>query len=77
MSSETPPVMVVGLCPQVLADLRSRLLAKQRRERAYLERRAARGIHTPTDAAYAADQDLEETLLSLLERLLAACEGGG
>nr|MBA2680535.1 hypothetical protein [Ktedonobacteraceae bacterium] len=41
----------------------------------YLDRRAQRGTHTPTDDAYEADQQLETELLALLERLLEeACQ---
>jgi len=39
------------------------------RERAYLDRRAARGTHTPTDDAYEADQILEAELLAILDEL--------
>jgi hypothetical protein len=53
-----------------LEGLRARLLAKQRRERAYLDRRASRGVHTPTDDAYEEDQRLEADLLVLLDDLL-------
>jgi hypothetical protein len=53
-----------------LEGLRSRLMAKQRRERAYLDRRAKRGTHTPTDDAYEEDQRLEDELLALLDELL-------
>ena len=51
---------------------RSQLLKKQARERAYLDRRAARGTHTPTDDAYEADATLESELLEALD-LLAQC----
>ena len=37
------------------------------RERAYLDRRAARGTYTPTDEAYEADQRVEADLLAMLE----------
>ena len=40
---------------------------KMARERAYLDRRAARGVCTPTDEAYEADQQLEADLVALLE----------
>src|SRR5579883_2558706 len=50
-------------------DLHRRLAAKMARERAYLDRRAARGTHTPTDEAYEADQILEQQLLDLLAQL--------
>ncbi len=61
-----------------LESLRSRLEQKQQRERAYLDRRAARGTHTPTDDALEADQILETELLLLLDELLHnAQEQGG
>jgi hypothetical protein len=50
-------------------ELAVRLQLKQARERNYLERRKARGVHTPTDEAYEADQDLENDLLAILEHL--------
>ena len=50
-------------------ELRGRLQLKQARERNYLERRAKRGVRTPTDEAYEADQDLENDLLAILEHL--------
>jgi hypothetical protein len=53
-----------------LEQLIDRLTKKQLRERAYLDRRAARGTHTPTDEVYEADQILEEELLALLGDLL-------
>jgi len=46
---------------------RDALHQKMQRERAYLTRRAIRGIHTATDDAYEADQLLEADLLTLLE----------
>jgi hypothetical protein len=49
--------------------LRDRLLSKMQRERAYLDRRAKRGVQTPTDDAYEADQLLEAELLALLDHL--------
>lgn len=51
-------------------DLRQRLEAKQRRERAYLDRRAQRGTHTPTDDAYEADQLLESEILAILDHII-------
>ncbi len=58
-----------------LRNLKEQLTHKQQRERAYLDRRAQRGTHTPIDDAYAADQQLETELLALLERLLEeACQ---
>jgi len=52
-----------------LQDLKSRLAHKIQRERAYLDRRAARGTHTPTDEAYEADQVLEQEIMDLLEAM--------
>ena len=49
-----------------LQGLRERLQHKMQRERDYLDRRAARGTHTPTDEAYEHDQLLEAELLALL-----------
>jgi len=48
---------------------RTALVRKMQRERAYLDRRAARGTYTPTDQAYEADQLLEADLLALLDEL--------
>jgi hypothetical protein len=48
---------------------RTTLLRKMQRERAYLDRRAARHTHTPTDDAYEADQLLEADLVALLDEL--------
>lgn len=53
-----------------LESLRGWLEKKQQRERAYLDRRTARGTHTPTDEAYEADQERETELLLLLDELL-------
>ena len=52
-----------------LQNVRERLQRKMQRERAYLDRRAARGTHTPTDEAYEADQVLEAELLAILDEL--------
>lgn len=49
----------------------------QQRERDYLDRRAARGAHTPTDDAYEADQGLETELLLLLDELLQNAQEQG
>jgi hypothetical protein len=46
---------------------RTALQQKMARERAYLDRRAARGTYTPTDQAYEADQLLEADLVALLD----------
>ncbi len=51
---------------------RNALVRKMQRERAYLDRRAARGTYTPTDEAYEADQILEADLLALLDELARA-----
>jgi hypothetical protein len=53
-----------------IQGMRERLTSKMQRERAYLDRRAARGAHTPTDEAYEADQLLETELLTLLDDIL-------
>ena len=53
-----------------LQRARERLIRKMQRERSYLDHRAARGTHTPTDDAYEADLVLEQELLGLLENLL-------
>lgn len=50
-----------------IRELRAELLAKQRREREYLDRRAARGTHTPTDEAYEKDQILEDRIVALID----------
>jgi hypothetical protein len=72
--SKPPRRRIEDMTPQEavqhLDNLRTRLLAKQRRERAYLDRRAARGTHTPTDDAYEDDQVLEDELLEVIERLI-------
>jgi hypothetical protein len=52
------------------------LQKKLARERAYLARRAARGTHTPTDEAYAADQPLLADLIALLDEMEASLAGG-
>jgi hypothetical protein len=41
-------------------------------ERAYLDRRAARGTHTPTDEAYEADQGLLADVVALLDEMEAS-----
>lgn len=50
-----------------IREKRDALQQKMQRERAYLARRATRGIHTATDEAYEADQLLEADLLILLD----------
>jgi hypothetical protein len=54
---------------------RAALLRKMQRERVYLERRARRGVWTPTDEAYEADQELEADLLALLDEMEQGLEG--
>ena len=51
---------------------RAALRQKMQREHNYLERRAARGIHTPTDDAYEHDQVVEADLLALLDEMAAS-----
>ena len=60
----TPEEIYRWLC--VVED---RLLTKQEREKAYLDRRAGRGVRTPTDEVFEADQCLETDLLALLDLL--------
>ncbi len=55
---------------------RAALQKKLARERAYLARRAARGTHTLTDEAYAADQPLLADLIALLDEMEASLAGG-
>jgi hypothetical protein len=50
-----------------IAATRTALRQKMARERAYLDRHAARGTYTPTDQAYEADQFLEADLVALLD----------
>jgi hypothetical protein len=60
-----------------IGSTRAALQKKMARERAYLDRRALRGIHTPTDEAYETDQLLEADLLDMLtefERHVALIE---
>ena len=59
-----------------LHDTRLALQRKMQREQAYLSRRARRGVRTPTDEAYEADQELEADLLALLEELEQHLEAG-
>ena len=64
-----PPIneMTPGELRTWIVVTRSALQKKMARERAYLDRRAARGVFTPTDEAYEADQMLEADLVALLE----------
>ncbi len=52
-----------------LQNTREHLQRKMQREQAYLDRRVARGIYTPTDDVYRADLLLEASLLALLDEL--------
>jgi len=56
-------------------ETRAALQQKMAREQAYLERRAARGVCTPTDEAYVSDQALEADLLALLDEMEQGLEG--
>lgn len=53
-----------------IESMLDRLVKKQAREKAYLDRRKARKVHTPTDEAYEGDQVLEDELIGLLKKLL-------
>ena len=52
-----------------LQNTREHLQRKMQRERAYLDRRIAQGIHTPTDDAYEADLLLEAGVIALLDEI--------
>ena len=56
------------LCTWIGATRRA-LTHKQARERAYLDRRAERGTHTPTDDVYEQDQHLLADLLAMLDEM--------
>jgi hypothetical protein len=59
-----------------IITIRAALVRKMQRERSYLDRRAARGTHTPTDEAYEADQMLESDLLALLDEMAQSLPEG-
>jgi len=59
-----------------LRATRAALQQKMQRERAYLDRRAARGTCTPTDEAYERDQLLEADVVALLDEMEASLPGG-
>jgi hypothetical protein len=59
-----------------LRATRVALQQKMQRERAYLDRRAARGTYTPTDEAYEGDQLLEADVLALLDEMEASLPDG-
>jgi hypothetical protein len=69
-----PPIneMTGELLATWIRATRTALQQKMQRERNYLERRAARGIHTPTDDAYEHDQVLEADLIALLDEMAAS-----
>src|SRR5258708_116401 len=48
--------------------------AKRQREKRYLDHRAARGTHTPTDDAYEADQVKHDDLIRALKEMLEETE---
>jgi len=72
------PLATLDLTDQLawIAERRAQLQKKQQRERAYLDRRAARGAHTPTDDAYEADALLEDELLEALDLLEDCLQDG-
>ena len=55
---------------------RAALHKKLVRERNYLDRRTARGTHTPTDDAYEADQNLLADLIALLDEMEVSISEG-
>ncbi len=58
-----------------IQNMREQLQCKMQRERTYLDRRASRGVHTPTDDVYEADQQLEAELMALIDEMAASLEG--
>ena len=52
-----------------IAHKRAWLTKKMKREKAYVDRRTARGTHTPTDEAYEDDQREEAELLAMLDAI--------
>jgi hypothetical protein len=55
---------------------RAALHKKLARERNYLDRRASRGTHTPTDEAYEGDQALLADLIALFDEMEASVSEG-
>jgi hypothetical protein len=55
---------------------RDALHMKLAREQNYLDRRASRGTHTPTDEAYEADQALLADLIALFDEMEASLSEG-
>ena len=77
-----PPIeqMTPGELRTWIVVTRAALEKKMARERAYLDRRAARGVCTPTDDAYEGDQRLEADLVEMLyefERVVIQMAAGG
>ncbi|MBX5458777.1 MAG: hypothetical protein IRZ31_17940 [Thermogemmatispora sp.] len=68
---------VCGLSVDRLQQWIAWLERKQERERAYLDRRARRGVRTPTDEVYEADQRQLTALLLVLRQGLASAQAGG
>ena len=77
LPTTSAPLSSLTLTEQLawIADRRARLHQKQARERDYLDRRAARGTHTPTDDAYEADAILENDLFEALDLLEQYLQG--
>lgn len=77
-SGNVVPLAILAVADQLawISTRRMQLLKKQARERAYLDRRAARGAHTPTDEVYEADAILETELLEALDLLERCLQGG-
>jgi hypothetical protein len=78
LPQSTVPLAILTLADQLawISIRRTQLRQKQQRERAYLDRRAARGAHTPTDDAYEADAILEDDLLEALDLLEDCLQSG-
>ncbi len=72
-------IALSGMSPEEIRawvqQTRAALLRKMQRERVYLQRRARRGVWTPTDEAYEADQELETDWLALLDEMEQGLEG--
>lgn len=69
--TQKPRLPIEQMTPEEMRDwiqqTRDKLERKKKRERAYLDRRKARGTYTPTDEAYEQDQILEADLLEMLD----------
>lgn len=57
-----------------IRETREHLSCKMQRERAYLDRRRTRGVHTSTDEDFEADLILEANLLDLLDEMAVKLE---